>query len=270
MAYGATIYFVGTATAGNGDFTTSGADVGDAVSGGNIYFYGSASGGDATFTTNGGAMSRAPGALVQFFETATAANGNFILNGGTNLGKGASLEFWNDSSGGTAHVHVFGNASLDLSGHNAPGTAIGSLDGTGRVFLGGNNLSVGGDNRNTIFSGKILDGGVAGGTGGSLTKTGTGTPRAHPRFTLYGRDRIITGGTLIVGGSTGSATGAGPVELDAGSLAGNGFIAGDVTVGYGLRDRAQLSRPARAMQSQTYSLSANPLPSFPTESMGLR
>jgi len=232
LAYGAFTFFNNTATAANGNFTTNGADVEDAATGGNLWFFNSSSAGDAVFTTNGGTVSRAPGGLVQFFGTTTAANGTFILNGGTNLGKGASLGFLEDSNGGTAHFHVFGNANLDLSAHNAPGTEIGSLDGTGEVFLGANNLSVGGDNHNTTFSGRILDGGVAGGTGGSLTKTGAGTLSLTHRSTYTG-GTIITGGTLIVGAAAGSATGAGPVNLSAGTLAGIGTIAGDVTVGSG-------------------------------------
>jgi hypothetical protein len=46
---------------------------------------------------------------------------------------------------------------------------IGSIEGDGNVFLGANNLTVGSNNLSTTFSGGIE------GTGGSLTKIGSGT-----------------------------------------------------------------------------------------------
>ena len=55
------------------------------------------------------------------------------------------------------------------------GMTAGSIAGGGTYFLGSNALAVGGNNLSTTVSGTISDGGVSGGTGGSLTKVGTGT-----------------------------------------------------------------------------------------------
>jgi hypothetical protein len=86
------------------------------------------------------------------------------------------------ASGGTAAIRMVGGDSvLDISqlgndGSATSGTTIGSLEGSGNVFLGSKNLAVGGSNEHlTIFSGVIKDGGLAGGAGGSLTKEGAGT-----------------------------------------------------------------------------------------------
>ena len=70
-------------------------------------------------------------------------------------------------------------ATLDISQHNAPGVTTGSIEGSGLVFLGGVNLTVGTNNLSTTFSGLMQDGGISGGTGGSLTKTGTGNADAE-------------------------------------------------------------------------------------------
>ena len=67
-------------------------------------------------------------------------------------------------------MEVFGNGNLDISRHNAPGVTIGSIEGSGAVFLGANNLTVGSNNLNTTFSGVIQDGGA----NGSFTKVGAG------------------------------------------------------------------------------------------------
>jgi outer membrane autotransporter protein len=67
---------------------------------------------------------------------------------------------------------------------------VGSIEGDGNVFLGPNNLTVGSNNLSTLFSGVIQDGG----TGGSLTKVGTGT------LTLTGLN-TYTGATTVNGGT---------------------------------------------------------------------
>ena len=84
---------------------------------------------------------------------------------------------------------------------------IGSIEGEGNVFLGANNLTVGSNNLSTTFSGVIQDGGQNGGTGGSLTKIGTGT------FTLTGAN-TYTGDTNI---------NRGVLQLD-GSIKSNTFV----------------------------------------------
>src|SRR5205814_4800802 len=130
--------------------------------------------------------------------------------------------------------------NLDISAHSAPGVTIGSLEGSGNAFLGANNLTVGSNNLSKTFSGVMQDGGIGGGTGGSLTKIGTGA------FTLTGAN-TYTGGTTVNAGSlfvnnTGgglSGTGTGAVTVNGGTLGGgNGTpiasrIFGAVTVNSG-------------------------------------
>jgi autotransporter-associated beta strand protein len=86
-----------------------------------------------------------------------------------------------------------GSGFLDISQLLTSGTTAGSIEGAGNVFLGAKNLTVGGNNLSTTFSGVIQDGGSFGGTGGSLTKTGAGT------LTLSGTN-TYTGGTTISAG----------------------------------------------------------------------
>jgi hypothetical protein len=102
-----------------------------------------------------------------------------IANGGLGGNAGGSISFGGASTGGTARVEVFGdgtgdttNGNLDISFHNAPGVAVGSIEGSGAVFLGANNLTVGSNDLTKAFRGVIQDGGQNGGTGGSLTKIG--------------------------------------------------------------------------------------------------
>ena len=77
--------------------------------------------------------------------------------------------------GARHRLQVSGNGDLDISGRKAPGLTTGSIEDNGLVILGARNLTVGTNNLSTIFSGVIQNGGNSGGTGGSLTKTGTGT-----------------------------------------------------------------------------------------------
>ena len=96
----------------------------------------------------------------------------------------------------------------------------GSIEGAGSYNLGGKQLTVGSNNLSTTVSGVIADGGLLGGTGASLVKTGTGT------LTLTGNN-TFTGGTtvnqglLVVNGSLASG-----VTLSGGSLGGSGSVGG--------------------------------------------
>ena len=168
---------------------------------------------------------------------------------------GGRIYFQEDASGGTAKLRIFGNAKLDLSLHNPPGITVGSIAGTGNIFLGAVTLAAGSNNANTTFSGLIRDGGFNGGAGGSLTKVGTGTlTLSHAN--IYTGGTTIEAGTLVVTNATGSATGTGPVLVEGGRLAGAGRIAGAVVIGSGngpgalpIRGSPQLHGHGRAIES---------------------
>ena len=102
---------------------------------------------------------------------------------------------------------------------------MGSIAGNGTIFLGSKNLTVGGNQQSTVFSGVISDGespnlppdlltAQASYIRGSLSKIGTGT------LTLAGAN-TYTGGTAIDEGTiltqNASALGTGPVSLGPGA-----------------------------------------------------
>jgi outer membrane autotransporter protein len=223
-AAGGTTIFNDTATAGNGTFVTDGGLASGAF-GGITVFKDSATAGNGTFTTNGTAFSNGGGGFTIFNYTSTAGNATLIANGGISGGGGGTIRFLADSTGGTSTVKVFGNGRLDISLHNAPGVGIGSLEGDGNAFLGANNLTVGGNNASTTFSGVLQDGGPGGGTGGSLTKVGTGT-LILPNANTYTGDTNINGGSLLVNGSIASPD---VFVNPGGTLGGTGNVLGHVT-----------------------------------------
>jgi autotransporter-associated beta strand protein len=207
--------FLDTSSAGNGTFINNG---------GFTEFSGSSTAGNGSFTNNGGTVSGAGGGRTIFQQTSVADSATLIANGGTGGGQGGQILFEDASTGGTSRVEVFGNGNLDISSHNAPGVAVGSIEGSGNAFLGGNNLTVGSNNLSTTFSGVIQDGGQNGGVGGSLTKIGTGTLILSGANTYTGNTNINRG-VLQVDGSIHSNT---SVHYT-GTLAGTGMIQGNVT-----------------------------------------
>jgi len=256
----AEILFQGNSTAGNGTFTNTGGGIvifsdqatggdatfinaGGAVSGGGggSIIFNSGTAGNATFTNNGGAVSGAfPGETL--FNPGDAGDATLIANGGLGGGAGGLIVFSSAggvSTGGTARVEVFGNGNLDISQQTTLGLTTGSIEGDGLVFLGGVNLTVGANNLSTTFSGLIQDGGVSGGTGGSLTKMGNGKLTLSNANT-YSGGTTVTKGTLLVRNKTGSATGTGAVQVNAGTLGGTGKINGAMTVGAGTTSGAIL------------------------------
>src|SRR5262249_18767347 len=98
--------------------------------------------------------------------------------------------------------------------------------------LGEWGLDVGNDNRDSTFYGQIQDGGIEGGSGASLSKSGTG------QFTIQGTN-TYTGGTFVnagelrVLGTGGSPTGTGLVQVNGGRLSGKALMTGAVTIGKG-------------------------------------
>jgi autotransporter-associated beta strand protein len=165
---------------------------------------------------------------LSFWNQATAGHATIVANGSVASGAtGGRIEFFNNSKGGTARMAVFGNASIEMNAHRTPGLTIGSIEGSGIVSLGGNNLTVGSNKLSTTFSGII-----SGGSTGSLTKIGSGKLVLRHQNNYPG-GTTINGGKLMVNNEGGSATGSGPVYVNHGTLGGKGIIAGAVTVGTG-------------------------------------
>src|SRR6266446_5955334 len=163
------------------------------------------------------------------FNNTSGVNGTLIVNGGTSGGGGGFIQVYGDGTGVSPRVEVFGNGSLDVSGWYSGVNAVRSIEGSGFIFLVGYNLSVGSNNLSTTFSGTLQDGGISGGGGGSLTKAGTGQLTLSKTSTYTG-GTTVSQGTLLVTNKRGSATGAGAVQVNAGTLGGTGLIAGAVTV----------------------------------------
>jgi autotransporter-associated beta strand protein len=186
----------------------------------------------AVITNEGGDGAATAGGSVVFGDLnngiPTAGAATLIANGGTNGGEGGSILLNDGSLGATARIEVFGNGTLDISGHDTPGVTIGSLEGDGLVSLGANNLTLGSNNLSTTFSGVIQEeGGI-----GSLTKIGTGRLILANANTYTG-GTTVDGGTLLVNNTIGSGVGAGPVQALSGILGGSGVISGRVTIGTG-------------------------------------
>ncbi len=246
----------GTPTAGNATFTNPGGEVSGRAGGFIVFNSGTA--GNATFVNNGAAVSDASGGETLFNDPADAGNATLIANGSLGGGGGGLIQFATASTGGTARVEVFGNGNLDISQHSASGLTTGSIEGDGLVFLGANKLTVGANDLSTTFSGLIQDGGIGGGTGGSLTKTGN-SELSLTEANTYTGGTTLEAGTLLVKNETDSATGSGAVQVNAGTLGGTGKIAGAVTVGTGIGIGAFLSPGNSATEPGTLTIDNNTL-----------
>jgi autotransporter-associated beta strand protein len=228
--------------------------------GGFLQFSEEASAGNSIIVNEGGDHDFNP-ALTEFIGTSTAQNATVILNGGRSIdssqavffeksdaagatliahagvegsgGAGGRLDLRDDCVAGQTRIIVYGypshvgDGSLDITIHNGPLT-VGSIEGNGTVQLGRHDLSVGTRNISTTFSGQIVD--FFGES--ALTKVGTATLTLTAAST-YGGGTVVNNGTLQIDNATGSGTGAGPVNVNGGTLSGRGIIAGALTIGSG-------------------------------------
>ena len=247
--------FTGFATAAQGQFTASGAATSSDLAC-FIDLSDDTTAGDASFVINGGSAPGAPAAVMTFFERATAGNATLTMNGGTAGGAGGTLLFHDESDGGTASLALFDNGNLDLGKHKPTVVTVGSLEGNGQVFLGARALAVGSNNRSTAFSGVIQDGEVSLGRGGSLTKVGTGTLALSGANTYTG-GTTVSSGRLVINNTADSSTGTGAAQVNAGTLAGQGTMAGAVTIGSGSGTGAVLAPGLGAARAATLTLQSN-------------
>lgn len=186
-------------------------------------FRGVSTAGNATIDNDGGS--------IDFVNASTAGNAT-IANSG-------SLTFRDTSTGGNAAITNAAGHAVDFSASTGPNgdrkLTVGSIAGGGDLYLGTNQLTVGGNNLSTIFSGNISDCGSgiqcvdSGATGGSVVKVGTGTLK------LTGANSY-TGGTTVLEGilsANGSVPSTGPITVDGdGTLGGNGTV-GNTTIIHG-------------------------------------
>jgi fibronectin-binding autotransporter adhesin len=142
----------------------------------------------------------------------TRLTGNNTYSGATSIGAGAVLNILSASANaiGDSSAVTFAGAGSVLV-FNSTNETVGSIasSGTdGAINLGANTLTTGGDNSSTSYGGTIN------GTGGGLTKTGTGTMTLTGANTYTG-NTAVTSGKLVVNGSIGASavtvSGAGTV-----------------------------------------------------------
>jgi autotransporter-associated beta strand protein len=145
-------------------------------------------------------------------------------------------DFRINNNNGYSGAAIYLNNGVNLYNINANNqtTDIGELGGGSTAYIGvggstGPIWRIGARNTTNTYAGTIADAGVT-----SLIKTGTGAFILSGANNTYSGGTTINGGTLIASNSAGSATGYGPVTVNAGGrLAGNGIIGGAVTVNFG-------------------------------------
>ncbi|MEI7956501.1 MAG: autotransporter-associated beta strand repeat-containing protein, partial [Verrucomicrobiota bacterium] len=206
---------------------TIGSLAGGGVTGGNVTLqsYTLTVGGDNTSQSYSGAISGAGGLTKSGTGTQTLAGINLFT--GTTTVSGGTLAL----SGGQAITDA-GAVSLDntagaillLNASETIGSLAGGGTSGGNVNLQANTLTVGGDNTNTTYYGLIS------GTGGSLTKIGTGTLLLHSASShTYTGSTAIQNGALQLGGGVGSLLPTGTVVTlgTASTATGGKLILGD-------------------------------------------
>jgi autotransporter-associated beta strand protein len=210
----ATVIFNSATTAGNANITNSFGFIffNDVASAGNSTISDSGSITFADSTTAGSANITMHAGVLSFADNSTAGNATITTNAGS------QVQFTDSSSGGTARF-ILNNGIFDISGLTSGGMTAGSIEGSGSVFLGGNALTVGGNNLSTTFSGAIQDGGRFGGIGGSLVKTGMGTLILSGTNSYTGAT-TINQGMLQLDGTTASEV----VVNSGGTFSGDGVV----------------------------------------------
>jgi autotransporter-associated beta strand protein len=236
------INFVGSSTAANATIvnlfngstnfldssTAGGAEIAN-IEGGATKFYSASTAGAAAITTNrGGYTYFADSSTAGSATVTTNSGGNTIFADSTTAGSatlttssGGNTYFADSSTAGSATVTTSGTGQFDISPLSSGGLTAGSIAGDGRYLLGSKSLTVGSNNQSTTVSGSIEDGGVVGGTGGSLVKTGTGT-LVLSGVNSYTGSTTVNAGALGVNGSNSASVLT--IVNDGGTLGGTGTV----------------------------------------------
>ena len=153
-------------------------------------------------------------------------SGNNTYTGATSIGTGAVLNIMSASGnaiGDSSAVTLDGaGASLVFNTTDETVGSIASSGTNGVINLGANMLTTGGNNADTTYGGTIS------GTGGRITKTGSGTMTLSGATTYTGATDV-TSGKLVINGDNSAASGDVTVAAGA-SLGGTGTIGGATTI----------------------------------------
>jgi autotransporter-associated beta strand protein len=210
-----------------GSLTKIGADI-LTLSGNNTYTGGTLIDGGILSVDTGGTLGT--GAVTNnsdlfYIDSATAENANITnvstgllsfqntsaAGGATITDNGGEVSFSNLASGGAARLILNGTGYLNISGESSVPVTLGSIEGSGFITLGAEELAAGSNNLNTTFTGTITDGGLSGG----VIKVGTGTWTLSGASS-YGGGTDITNGTLVAANA--NALGTAFVDVTGGTL----------------------------------------------------
>jgi autotransporter-associated beta strand protein len=180
--------------------------------------------------SDGGLAGGTGGSLILAGGTEILTGAN-TYTGSTTINSGATLALGDSGSIATSSG-VTANGTFDIS-QTTSGASITTLSGSGAVALGGQTLTL--TNAGDTFSGVIADGGIGGGTGGSLILA-SGTEILTGANTYTGSTTINSGATLALAGSGAIAASAvsanGTLDISEstagasiGSLSGSGSVA---------------------------------------------
>ena len=220
--YGGDLGFADDASAAESTIILSGPGGSQEV--GVVSFLGRSTAGQSTITANAGS-------IVLFEQFTTAADATLICAGGTAYFEGLS-------DGGQAQVRLSDGGLIEVSGHAKVPMSFGSLAGQGTVSLATSALRIGSNGLNTDFAGVVEEADKP--RFAVLTKVGTGTLTFSGANTYTG-GTVVEAGTLLVKTKRDSATGTGPVQVNAGAFGGRSNIAGAVTIGSGSGPGATLA-----------------------------
>lgn len=205
---GAAMIFNDTSTAGTANITSNG----------DVEFNGSSNAGTATIANNavmnfsdsssagGAAITNTATGFLAFISNATAGtatisnDGSLSFAGSATAGSStittnnlATTSFTGNTTGGNARFITNTGGTFDMSSLTSSGMTAGSIEGAGNYVLGAKTLTTGSLNTSTQVDGVIS------GTGGGLTKLGTGTMALTGTNTYIGAT-TISAGTLAISG----------------------------------------------------------------------
>ncbi len=164
--------------------------------------------------SGGGLTKTGTGTLVltnnfDYFGATTISAGTLAVSANAN-------DFDNSSD-----VFVAAGATLDISAYS--GETAHAFSGAGTIALGSTSMEMFAASGAYVFSGLVKDGGLNGGTGGSMIKDGNSALTLSGANTYTG-GTTLNAGTLVAGNA--NAFGTGPLNVTGGTLETTGTQAG--------------------------------------------